>query len=157
MAGERSKETGKPWAKSSGLYSCELYTAGHTVHWIQANRSTGEPHRDGTLIAVEGNSITIDFGDEIKIYRNHDVERLVGIVGIGGPVKVCEDFVILRSPSVAGHYCFSIQDGRKGWTPCDHEPLTAATPEALAERAMTHGGFFVPGTEVLRALDVTDG
>lgn len=107
MSGKRSSRTGKPKANSSKTYSCELYTAGHTVHWIQANRSTGEPHRDGTLIAVDGNTITVDFSDEIKSYRNHDVGRLVGIVGIGGPTQVCESSVILRSPFAAGHYCFS--------------------------------------------------
>jgi len=33
---------------------------------------------------MEGNVITVDFGDEVKEYRNCDPDRLLEIVGIGG-------------------------------------------------------------------------
>jgi hypothetical protein len=127
------------------VYMCELYQAGHTVHHIQANRSAGEPHRQGMLTEVLGNVITVDFGSEIRRYRNHDPDRLVDIVGISGSVGVCERYVILRGN---GGYCFSILDADKPWIPCDHEPLTSFTAEALAERLQTHGGFLVPGVAV---------
>jgi len=134
--------------ESSQVYRCELYQAGHTVHHIQALRSHGQPHRQGTLTGVVGNVLTVDFGDEIKRYCNHDTGRLVDLVGIGGKVRVCQGYVILRG---AGNYCFSILDADEPWIPCDHEPLTSFTPEALAERLQTHGGFFVPGPDVLDA------
>ena len=127
------------------VYRCELYQAGHTVHHIQALRSHGQPHRQGTLTGVVGNVLTVDFGDEIKRYRNHDTDRLVDLVGIGGGVRVCQGYVILRG---AGNYCFSILDADEPWIPCDHEPLTSFTPEALVERLQTHGGFLVPGAAV---------
>lgn len=134
--------------KATKVYMCELYRAGHTVHHIQANRSAGEPHRHGTLTEVLGNIITVDFGDEIRRYRNHDPDRLVDIVGIGRSVEVCERYVILRG---IGGYCFSILDADTPWVPCVHEPLTSFTVEALAERLQTHGGFLVPGPVVLDA------
>jgi len=129
-------------------YRCELYQAGHEVHYIQARLSYGQPHGQGTLTEVLGNVITVDFGNEIRRYRNHDPDRLVDIVGIGGNVEVCERYVILRGN---GGYCFSILDAAEPWVPCDHEPLTSFTAEALAERLETHGGFLVPGPVVLDA------
>jgi len=134
--------------KATKVYMCELYQAGHTVHHIQANRSAGEPHRHGTLTEVLGNVITVDFGHEVRRYRNHDPGRLVDIVGIRGAVEVCEPYVILRGN---GGYCFSVLDADKSWVPCVHEPLTSFTPEALAERLETHGGFLVPGPAALDA------
>ncbi len=140
--------------KTTKVYMCELYQAGHTVHHIQANRSAGEPHRHGTLTEVLGNVITVDFGNEMGRYRNHDPDRLVNIVGIGGAVEVCERYVILRGN---GGYCFSIQDADEPWIPCDHEPLTSFTPEALAERLETHGGFLVPGDALVEARSDESG
>jgi hypothetical protein len=128
---------------------CQLYQDGHTVHYIQANRSAGRPHRKGQLINVDGHDITIDFGDEIKRYRNHHADQLLEVVGIGGLAKVCEEYVILRSP--IDHYqnhCFSISSVDDPWVPCDFEPLRSTTPQALADRIETHGGFVVPGRSV---------
>jgi hypothetical protein len=129
-------------------HRCELYQAGHEVHYIQARRSFAKPHRRGTLTEVLGNVITVDFEDEIKRYRNHDPDRLVDIVGIGRTVRVCERYVILRGN---GGHCFSIQEADEPSVPCDHEPLTNFTLEALVERMQTHGGFLVPGNLVVDA------
>ena len=128
------------------LRNCELYRAGHMVHHIQAIHSAGEVHREGSLVASNGNVITVDFGDELKQYRNHDVERLVEIIGIGGKVRICESYVILRFPRGGGNFCFSISNIDEPWIPCDDAPLTSTSPEALAERLATHGGFLVPGS-----------
>jgi len=128
------------------VYRCELYRAGHTVHHIQALHSVGELHREGRLTEVLGNVITVDFGGLTRQYRNHDTDRLVDLVGLGGTVRVCEGYDILRG---AGSYCFSVLDADEPWVPCDHEPLNWFTPEALAERLETHGGFLVPGTAVV--------
>ena len=134
-------------ARQSGeVYRCELYRAGHTVHHIQALRSVGEANREGRLTEVLGNVISVDFGGVTRQYRNHDTDRLMDLIGVGGTVRVCEGYDILRG---AGDYCFSVLDADEPWVPCDHEPLTSFTPEALAERLETHGGFLVPGAAVV--------
>ncbi len=124
---------------------CELYFAGHSVHWIQAHRSYGQPHRSGKLVEVDGNVISIDFDTEIKRYRNCDPDRLLEIVRIGDSVRVCESYVIMRS---LDSHCFSVARADDTWMPCDYKPLTSASPEALAERDTSPGGFSVPGSEV---------
>jgi hypothetical protein len=134
--------------KTGSVYRCELYVAGHMVHHIQALHSHGEPHRTGILADVLGSVITADFGDEIRHYRNHDSDRLVDLIGMSGTVRVCEGYAILRG---AESCCFSILDADEPWVPCDHEPLTSFTPEALTERLRTHGGFLVPGALVIDA------
>ena len=129
--------------------NCQLYLAGHTPHWIQANRSAGQPHRSGKLVAVEGPVITVTFGDEVKDYRNCDPDRLLEIVGIGHRVRVCERYVIMRTQH---DYVFCIADAYEPWVPCDYSPLASASPDELAERIRTHGGFTVPGSEILKHL-----
>jgi hypothetical protein len=133
----RDPKTGFLW-----LRNCELYRAGHTVHSIQATRGIREAHRNGLLVAVDDNVITVDFTDEVKQYRNHEVERLVEIVGIGGNVRVREPFELLQG---GGNFCFSISNIDQPWIPCDGVPLASTSPQALAERLATHGGFLVPG------------
>ena len=72
--------------------------------------------------------------------------------------SVCDEYVILRYHyDHFGSSCFSISSVDKPWTPCDFEPLRSATPEALAERARTHGGFVVPGSQVLQGLEDPNG
>jgi hypothetical protein len=73
-------------------------------------------------------------------YRNHEVERLVEIVGLGGEVRICESYSILRG---GGDYCFSIGAGE--WVECDDEPLTSTSAESLVDRLKSHGGFVVAG------------
>jgi hypothetical protein len=128
------------------LRVCERYTSGHSVHYIQAIHSYGKPHRAGQLVDVTDNVLTVDFGEETKQYQTHDPERLLDIVGISGDVRVCDCYTILRRRNS----CFSISDIDGPWVPCDYEPLRSTTPEALAKRVETHGGFTVPGHLVLR-------
>ena len=129
---------------------CQIYFPGHTVHPAPANRSAGQPHRSGKLVAVEGIVVTVDFGDEVKQYRNCDPDRLVEFVKIGGYVAVCERYRILRSRY---RYLFSIADPDDQWVPCDYSPLTSASPEDLAEQLQSLGGFLVPGREALKGLE----
>ena len=128
---------------------CELYFAGHSVHWIQSKRSYGQPHRSGKLVEVDGNVVSIDFDTEVRRYRNCDPDRLLEIVAIGDSVRVCEPYAIMRTRY---DYCFSVAPADDPWVPCDYSPLTSASPEALAQRAQSHGGFSVPGPEVLKHL-----
>jgi hypothetical protein len=136
----RDPKTGYLWPRK-----CALYRSGHTVHPIQANRSIGQAHRHGHLIAVDGDLITVDFGGEVKSYWNHEVERIVEIVGIAGEVRICEDYLLLRG---GGNYCFSILAADESWTPCDYQSISSASPQDLAQRVKTHGGFLVPGDSV---------
>lgn len=135
---------------------CGLYVPGHVVHYIQAIHSAGEPHLGGHLIAVEDNIIIInvDYGNKVRRLRYHDVEGLVERVGIGGRVGFCKEYSILRHPGRGqSGACFSVADAEAPWIPCDNTPLTSTTPEALAERLRTHGGFTVPGRSVIDSLE----
>jgi hypothetical protein len=94
---------------------CHRYGAGHVVHWIAGNGSAGAHHLKGVLLSANGYIITVDFGTETRQYRNHDPERLIEIVKIGGRVAVCEEWVIMRSRS---GFVFSLADPESPWSRC---------------------------------------
>ena len=148
----RAESTDRESEIESQPHRCQLYIAGHSVHWIQAKLSLEEAHRQGRLIAVDGDLLTVDFGDEVKQYRNCTANRLLEIVGVGGDVSICEGYSVLRTPSSDGHYLFCIADVHETWVPCDYSPLTSSSPEGLAQRVETHGGFMVSGEQVMREL-----
>jgi hypothetical protein len=122
------------------------------VHWIQAKLSFGRRHRTGRLAAVDRDILSVEYRDKVSQYRNCDPDRLLDIVGIGGDVSVCERYSILRTDSEQGHYLFCIADAEKPWVPCDYMPLTAASPDELAARLQTHGGFMLTAQEVMKAF-----
>ena len=126
---------------------CELYVAGHTPHVIQVKVCLRGEALAGKLQSVVGNVITVDAGDRVERFRNHEPERLLEIVGLGGTVRVFSS--ILQGWT---NHVWSIARAADPWRPCNDEPLTATTPEALAERIRTHGGLLVPGDQVLREL-----
>jgi hypothetical protein len=145
-----------PWAKTrsrprdpvTGFLKprrCQMYLPGHSVHWIQARKSEPGPFEVGILTEVNGDVITLEFGTEYRRYRNHEVERLVEIVGIDNGVHVSERYRILRSRT---GYLFSIATVGDRSVSCDATPLATVTPEALAERLETHGGFSIPGRQL---------
>jgi hypothetical protein len=134
---------------ASGGSACQYFWAGHQVHWIQHRQSLSEPERVGRLMAVEENVIAVDFFSGVRYFRNHEADRLVAVIGIGGAVSVVDRYFILRG----GGACFSIQDFDEPWTECDFTPLTSTTFDALAERINTHGGYTVPGQELVRQLN----
>lgn len=128
---------------------CTLYAAGHTVHWIQALHSANKPEvarrtRTGTLIAVDGEVLMISFGadGEPERFRNHEPERLRAIARrLPTAVSLNDQYCLLR----VGTYCFSVKQatsGPLGRCPVDDPP--DSSPETLAERTRTHGGFSVP-------------
>ena len=122
---------------------CELYVAGHTPHVIQVEVCLRRVPLVGKLRSVDGDVVTVDVGDHVEQFRNHEPERLLEIVGIGGTVRIFSS--ILQGWT---NHVWSIARATDPWRPCNDEPLTATTPEALAERIRTHGGFLVPGHEV---------
>ena len=123
---------------------CERYLPGHTPHIIQVKLSWRESPRTGKLLSVHGNLIDVALGNHVEQFRNHEPERLLEIVGIGETVRVFSSILKGRRD-----YCWSLARAETLWAPCDSERLTATTSEALAERIVTHGGFLVPGVEVL--------
>ena len=125
---------------------CDLYLPGHLVHWIQARRASEVTPRIGTLVGVADGIITVEYLDKIGRYRNHRAHELAKIAEPGTKVRVFERFSLLsvdldnRTTKM-----FCIADADKLWVPCSYQPLTSVTPEALAERLNTRGGFSVPG------------
>lgn len=128
---------------------CTSYAAGHTVHWIQALHSANKPEvarrtRTGTLTAVEGDLLTIRFAAdaEPERFRNHEPQRLLAIARqLPAAVSLNDQYCILR----VGTYCFSVKQATSGpWGRCPVDDLPDSSPETLAERTRTHGGFSVP-------------
>jgi hypothetical protein len=62
----RDPKTGRLWPRK-----CELYVSGHTVHYIQGNRSASAESRRGKLVTVDGNEITVNLDGEILHYHRH--------------------------------------------------------------------------------------
>jgi len=136
----------QPRDPGSGLLwprRCALFTPGHTPHVIAIKVCLRKEPRRGHLLYVEGNVVAIDFQDYVEQFRNHEPERLLDIVGLDGPVRVFGSILQGRT-----NYCWSIAQAEKQWEPCNSEPLTVTTPEALAERLGTHGGFLVSGADI---------
>ncbi|HZD65463.1 MAG TPA: hypothetical protein VE152_05150 [Acidimicrobiales bacterium] len=134
---------------------CGLYIPGHTVHFIQAKRSSREeeyPPASGEVTGMEGNMITVALADGTHRYRNHEVPRLAEILGgTTGPVVVQWGLHLLKVAGDRGSwYCFAIADADEPWRPCDSEPLGSADPRSVVERLLTHGGVMVPGPETPR-------
>lgn len=141
----RDPKSGLLWPRR-----CERYVRGHTPHIIQVKLSWREEPRIGRLLSVDDNIIDVDFGSHFEQFRNHEPERLFEIVGVGKTVRVFSS--ILKG---GRGYCWSIARADAPWQPCNNEPLTATTPEALADHIDTHGGFLVPGVEVQESWSVT--
>jgi hypothetical protein len=128
--------------------------SGHLIHWTQATRSAGMAHVGGTLEAVENGVITVAFDNRIAQYRNHAAETLLEVAALGDEVTVCEAYSILRF--AISHFqrrCFSIISADEPWTPCSYQPRFPATPEGLAQRLNTRGGFSVPGHQLTGGSD----
>lgn len=130
---------------SSHIPPCQVYFPGHVVHWVQVNLSIGEPHLTGTLAGVGGGVIAIDFGEQITFFQNHEPEHLIKTIGIGGTVQICDKYSLL----ISGDDYFSILNTNEPLGPCKYDALTSTSFDALAERLRTHGGYTVPGSQVL--------
>ena len=128
---------------------CTSYAAGHTVHWIQALHPVNKPQvarrtRKGTLTAVDGDLLTIRFpgGGVPERFHNHEPRRLLAIARrLPAAVSLNDEYCILRVRT----YCFSVRPARGGpLSPCPRDELTDSSPQSLADRLLSHGGFSVP-------------
>ena len=100
--------------------------SGHTPNVVQIKVCLRKTPRKGKLLGVEDNVISVDFQDQIVRFRNHEPERLLEIIGVGGTVRIFSSILQGRSG-----YCFCIVDADAQWIPCDDEPLSSTTPGAL--------------------------
>jgi hypothetical protein len=127
---------------------CGSYSAGHTVHWIQAIRSArtiDDEENRARLVGVEGELLIVKTRDRYRAYWNHEPERLLEDVGgLGRYVYIDDDWSIL-----AGLYSrFSVRPADEPWNSCPPEPservegpLTAGQVVALVEE---RGGITIP-------------
>ncbi len=94
--------------------------------------------------------ITVSYLDRTARYRHHDLIAVAEIAEPSAKVRVCERYRLLNvqlSNQVSKGFCIALESDE--WTPCSYEPLVDVTPEALAERLETRGGFSVPGESVV--------
>jgi hypothetical protein len=139
--------------------SCDLYLPGHNVHWIPALKAVGNAAEDqrtrATLVVAADGVIVASHADGGLVrYRTHSTDQIRRIATPGDEVIVCESYRILGIPGPRGAtrmFCIALD--RDELRPCSASPITAATPEVLAERLATRGGFSVPGQELRAAID----
>lgn len=137
---------------------CDLYLPGHHWHWIQARKASETTPRIGKVVDVGDGVITVKYLDRTSRYRNHDARTLAKIAKPGMKVRVFERYGLLgvENDHFSGHR-FCVVDAAEPLVPCSYEPLVSVTPEALAERLRTRGGFSVPGDALIRAVHTDDG
>jgi len=147
MAGTSSTSRLVPRPADTGKApECDLYIAGHLTHWIQANRSAGQPHKTGTFVGVRDGLITIRFSDRVEQFRNHRVHEDLDLAEPGTQVQFCREYCILRAPGSPGtRKCFSVLEADEPWRPCSVDPKEPESFEDLAERANERGGFAISG------------
>jgi len=107
----------------------------------------------GTLAGVAGDLIAVDLGEEVTLFRNHEAKHLFETVGIGGTVEVCDRYSLL----ISGEDYFSILRASEPLSPCKYDALISTTPEALARRLESHGGYTVTGREILKSIKDSNG
>lgn len=139
---------------------CDLFRPGHLVHWIQARKASEPPASWGVLTEVDDQWITVTFLDRVVRYRNHDAVSILDFADLGAKVRVSERYHVL-GVQLANYehkiYCIAMETDE--WTPCSFDPLVDTSPEGLAERLRTRGGFSVPGEAVFAGslqLDLVD-
>lgn len=96
---------------------CQIMGRGHNPNPIAVRRSADAQRHPGRLAEVECTLVTVVFGPgKVLRARNHDPERLVSIVKLGGVVDVPVNFPsILRT---YGGYQFSLLPGDEELVPC---------------------------------------
>ena len=83
--------------------TCTYYSAGHTVHWIQALHVANRPEveartRHGVIRSIRGEVIEVHFDDgDVVRYRHHETGRLSVVSGGTGPVSVNDQYSLLRA------------------------------------------------------------
>jgi hypothetical protein len=97
-------------------------------------------------VGIDDGVITVAFVDKVGRYRNHRADQILQVAQVGEQVRVFEGYGLLGV--AIDHFVsqsFCIADADKPWRLCSIAPLISATPESLAERLESRGGFTVPG------------
>ena len=129
---------------------CDLYRPGHLAHWIQARKAYDGPASWGKVAEVNGGWITVSCLDRTARYRTHDLANVAEIAERGAKVRVSERYRLLNvqlSNHVSRGFCVALESDE--WTTCSYELLADVTPESLADRLESRGGFSVPGESVV--------
>ena len=85
------------------------------------------------------------FLDRVGNYRTHDTAELAFYATTGDKVGLCEPFGVLRYEiDHRRALLVGVTDAAAHWEPCQYRPLEQITPDTLAERIRTHGGFSIP-------------
>ncbi len=125
--------------------TCDLYLRGHLVHWVQAQKAAEHKFSWGRLEAVDKGIVTVHYLDRIGRYRTHDTAELGFYAVPGDKIGVCEPYGVLRYDFDARRtLLIGVADPAAPWEPCRYEPRERITPDTLAERIRTRGGFSVP-------------
>src|SRR5271156_4539556 len=123
---------------------CDFYRPGHLVHWIQARKASEPPASWGKLGEVDEGWITVNYLDRTSRYRNHDAAAVLAIAEPGDKVRVSEPYRMF-GVELANHvhkgFCVALESDE--WIPCSYDPLVDVTPDALADKLNTRGGFSV--------------
>ena len=101
---------------------CQVMGRGHNPNLIAVRKSADARRRPGRLAEVEGTLLTVFFGPgEVLHARNHDPQRLLRIVKVGGVVDVPVDYPsLLRTYD---GYQFSLLPGDGELEPCTDDPF----------------------------------
>jgi len=135
----------RPTARAHG---CESYFPGHVPHWIQGKKAASQTPSGGILVGLEDDYLVVEYLDRTARYRNHAARTVFRLAKPRSKVWVVERFRILGYEKFNGlHSAASIALEGDEWHPCiPPDPAGPPdTPEGLAERLETHGGFVVPG------------
>jgi hypothetical protein len=125
--------------------TCDLYLPGHLVHWVQAKKAAEHKFRWGRLEGIDDSVVTIRFLDRVGRYRTHDTAELAFYAAPDDKISVCEPYGVLRLDlDDRRTLLVGVSDVAAKWVPCRYEPLEDVTPDTLAERIRTQGGFSVP-------------
>jgi hypothetical protein len=125
--------------------TCDLYLPGHLVHWVQAKKASEHKFSWGRLEAVEEPIVTVRYLDRVGTYRTHDTAELAFYASIGDKISVCEPYGVLRYDiDDQRTLLVGVADADAPFEPCQYRPLERITPDVLAERIRSRGGFGVP-------------
>jgi hypothetical protein len=125
--------------------TCDLYLPGHLVHGVQAKKAAQHKFSWGRLEGIDEAVVTIRYLDRVGRYRSHDTAELVFYSALGDKIGVCEPYGVLRYDiDNRRTLLVGVTDTAAPWVPCRYQPLEQITPDTLAQRIRTQGGFSVP-------------
>lgn len=115
-------------------HRCALYTPGHRVHFIQARLAWQNPQDDCTaeFLGIEDDVIVVvtELG-EVRRFRNHDLDRLVGVLDLCGPRVLLRRHGVLQTADGGGYmFCVKPDDGEP-LDPCVDPDVVPSLPDDL--------------------------